>query len=219
MISAAESKQCTKCGEVKSLGEFYVKSKRKDGTPKLKGYCKECNKDTDGYRNSARRRCERKGIEYKPQSNCKQCGKLKKVLRDGLCLECNPVEKEIPVHRRIRNDFEAAELGDWLVTIKSQRAKLNEGAKVIECEFTAAWLRKVRAVINGQRLRQRQRQIAKRKTADTRNSKKCKTFIQAVRKQRSSLAQQFKYHSKSQWEKRVRNAFQNWSHKRKTMTH
>jgi hypothetical protein len=49
-----EQKRCPKCGETKSVNEFYKHSRSTDG---LQSYCKECQKHLwqNNYHNKARR--------------------------------------------------------------------------------------------------------------------------------------------------------------------
>jgi len=62
---STETKQCRKCSEVKSIGEFYVDNKSKDG---LKGECKECVKLYKRTHKKARRDYD---IKFKGTARCK----------------------------------------------------------------------------------------------------------------------------------------------------
>lgn len=92
-----ESKECTKCGQVKLLSEFH---KHKGGRDGLFSRCKSCGSEYDRkYRQKMRQRIN---VLIPDEKRCHRCGQTKaadefskhKERRDGLCPQCKSCSSE-----------------------------------------------------------------------------------------------------------------------------
>ena len=97
MKIAEGMKRCSKCGEVKPVGEFYKHKNRKDG---LQSQCKQCQKEyIEKYYEENKEHCAEKAKKYREENkgHCAEYSKKNIVMINNEAYNINTAPEEIKV--------------------------------------------------------------------------------------------------------------------------